>query len=198
MEDSDLPRIVWDSEKREDHLVFIDETGFMMTPTIRRTFAAPGRRRSIRSLTLMADLVIGAVSISPIAQAAWLALSLIEGQYELPGARCRRVLEVLVSGSGQFLDDYLGLHHYSLVRCRRTASMATHPGIVTEFFPPCAPELNPVDRAWFYIKYDRLPNFTPATTVQLRSAVERELKVIRTNPLLLRSFIHHSGLSLDF
>src|ERR1035437_4481904 len=39
---NDLHRIVLDSEERGDHLVFIDETGFMMTPTIRRTFAAPG------------------------------------------------------------------------------------------------------------------------------------------------------------
>jgi transposase len=78
------------------------------------------------------------------------------------------------------------------------ACMATHPRIVSEFFPPYAPELNPVDRAWFYIKYDRLENFTPGTTAQLRSSVERELKAIRATPSLLRSFIRHSGLPLDF
>ena len=37
--------------------------------------------------------------------------------------------------------------------------LTTAPEIVTEFFPPYAPELNPVDK-WFYLKYDRLPNYT--------------------------------------
>src|SRR5258708_39960250 len=76
--------------------------------------------------------------------------------------------------------------------------MPTNPKIVSDFFPPYAPELNPVDRAWFYIKYDRLPNFTPATAAQLRRSVERELEAIKATPRLLRSFIHHSGLPLEF
>ena len=63
---NDLPRIVLDSEKRGDHLVFIDETGFMMTPTIRRTFAVPG----VTPINKVSDphgriSVIGAISIGP-------------------------------------------------------------------------------------------------------------------------------------
>jgi hypothetical protein len=79
MEGYDLHRIVLDSEKRGDHLVFIDETGFMMAPTIRRTFAAPG----VTPINKVSDphgriSVIGAVSISPKRKRLGLALSLVE------------------------------------------------------------------------------------------------------------------------
>lgn len=39
--------------------------------------------------------------------------------------------------------------------------LAKHRTIVVEPFPPGAPELNPVDMVWGYVKYDRLPNFAP-------------------------------------
>jgi transposase len=76
--------------------------------------------------------------------------------------------------------------------------LKTVPGIVTERFPPYAPELNPVDRAWFYLKYDRLPNYVPLTLTQLRSTVEDELKQLQRQPKLLRSFIRQSEVPLAF
>lgn len=66
--------------------------------------------------------------------------------------------------------------------------------VVTESFPPYAPELNPVDKAWFYLKYARLPNYTPPKMAQLRCTVEEELKSLQNKPDLLRSFIRQSGL----
>jgi len=116
---NDLHRIVLDSEKRGDHLVFIDETGFMMTPTIRRTFAAPG----VTPINKVSDphgriSVIGAVSISPKSKRLGWHYHLLNDNRNFRGAQCRRVLEVLGRGSRKFHDDYLGLNHYPLVRCR--------------------------------------------------------------------------------
>ena len=72
--------------------------------------------------------------------------------------------------------------------------LGTNPGIRFEPFPPYAPELNPVDRAWFYIKYNRIPNFAPVSIEQLRKAVGKELKRLQTRPALLESFIRYSEL----
>jgi hypothetical protein len=69
---------------------------------------------------------------------------------------------------------------------------ATH--IRLEPFPAYSPKLNPVDRAWFYVKYDRIPNFTPFTLHQLRTTVDRELKRLSAHAHLLRSFIGYSAL----
>ena len=195
---NDLHRIVLESETRGDHLVFIDETGFMMTPTIRRTFAAPG----VTPINKVSDphgriSVIAAVSISPKRKQLGWHYHLLKDNMNFRGPDVVEFLKSLAEEVGNSLTiiwDSIIIHWSDVV----AACMATHPRIVSEFFPPYAPELNPVDRAWFYIKYDRLPNLTPATTAQLRSSVERELKAIRAAPSLLRSFIHHSGLPLDF
>jgi transposase len=70
------------------------------------------------------------------------------------------------------------------------------PEIVTESFPPYAPELNPVDRMWFYLKYDRFPNYTPPSLAKLRTSVESEMRRLQRQPDLLRSFIRRSELPL--
>src|SRR5262249_40179265 len=38
-----FPRIVSEAAEREAHLAFVDETGFMLSPTVRRTFAPRGK-----------------------------------------------------------------------------------------------------------------------------------------------------------
>ncbi len=68
---------------------------------------------------------------------------------------------------------------------------------MTEFFPPYSPELNPVDRAWFYLKYDRLPNYAPTTIARLRSTIESEITRLQHQPDLLRSFIRRSEVPLS-
>ncbi len=74
--------------------------------------------------------------------------------------------------------------------------LATNRRITSEPFPAYAPDLNPVDGAWFYIKYDRIPNFAPASMTRLRKAVQRELERLRIHSELLRSFIRDSALPL--
>jgi hypothetical protein len=67
---------------------------------------------------------------------------------------------------------------------------------VTEPFPAYAPELNPVDRAWFYLKFNRFPNYTPATMAKLRRSVESEIKRLQNQANLLRSFIRESDIPI--
>jgi transposase len=59
----------------------------------------------------------------------------------------------------------------------------------SEPFPLYAPELNPVDRVWGYVKYNRTPNFAPpdlgilrdTLTVEFdRAASKPDLQVYRT------------------
>jgi len=66
-----------------------------------------------------------------------------------------------------------------------------------EMFPPYAPELNPVDNVWSYVKYNRLPNYTPRNLDELRERITAEFYRLRKRPDLLKSFLKHTGLSLD-
>jgi transposase len=68
--------------------------------------------------------------------------------------------------------------------------------VVIESFPPYAPKLNPADGIWGYIKYGRLPNYTPPDLDLLRTTVTAEHDRLRQEEELLRSFILHTKLPL--
>lgn len=78
-----------------------------------------------------------------------------------------------------------------------TDYFARHRRLVVEAFPPYAPELNPVDNVWSYVKYNRLPNYAARNLYDLRQRITRELCRLQKRPDLLRSFFKHTGLSLD-
>jgi transposase len=78
-----------------------------------------------------------------------------------------------------------------------TDYFARHRRLVVEAFPPYTPELNPVDNVWSYIKYSRLPNYTPRNLQELRQRITAEFYRLQKRPGLLRSFFKHTGLSLD-
>ena len=66
----------------------------------------------------------------------------------------------------------------------------------TEFLPPYAPELNPVEGVWGYLKLNPLANHAADDAGELaRTALGHTRRVAR-RPALLRSFIHASGLPL--
>jgi transposase len=69
-----------------------------------------------------------------------------------------------------------------------------HPEILVEPFPPYAHELNPVDKCWFYLKYDRLSNYALATLDDLRGSLMRELNLLKQNSKVLTRCIKQAGL----
>ena len=75
--------------------------------------------------------------------------------------------------------------------------LAEHPMVETHAFPPYAPELNPVDLVWAYVKHARLANYCPASLSDLRPTLHDEFARLRRRPDLLKSFLAHTGLSLD-
>ena len=68
--------------------------------------------------------------------------------------------------------------------------------LTLERLPPYAPELNPVEFLWSWLKYSRLNNFAPRDAVELDERIVAELTAIRGDQMLLESFIHASDLPL--
>jgi transposase len=71
------------------------------------------------------------------------------------------------------------------------------PSVEVETLPPYAPELNPVDYVWSYVKYGRLANYCPFELAELRQTVTAELSLVAKQPKLLRSLFSGTGLILD-
>jgi transposase len=189
-----FPRIVKEAAKRRAYLVFVDETGFMMYPTIRKSFAPPGNT-PINKVTDPHGRIstIGAIAVNPTDKSlAWHYCMLDDNtNYRGPGVvDFLRRLSVVIPGPATIIWDQIIIHSCGVVE----EYLATCARIKPEPFPPYAPELNPVDRAWFYIKYDRIPNLVPPGIRQLRKVVERELKRLQTHPELLLSFVRQSAL----
>jgi transposase len=192
----EFPRIERQAIENNAHLAFVDESGFMMTPTIRRTFAPCGSTPVNKVFNPHGRIsVCGAIVVSPTRSYVGLHYYMLEDDTNFRGPRVVDFLKHLqnqVAGPITIVWDQIIIHSSNVV----LEHLATASNITTEPFPPYAPELNPVDRAWFYLKYGRLPNFAPPTMDKLRHAVDSELKRLQKQPGLLCSFIRQSNLPI--
>jgi transposase len=191
-----FPRILSEAVSRNAHLAFVDETGFMLNPLVRRTFAPRGKTPVNRVADPHARIsVIGAITVDPRRERVGLVYHMLgdNANFRGPGiAYFVRTLQAEIGGPLTVLRDRITIHSCEEVeQCLRGAS-----GVVAEAFPPCAPKLNPADGIWGYIKYGRLPNYTPPDLDLLRTTVTAELDRLRQEEELLRSFIRHTKLPL--
>jgi transposase len=76
------------------------------------------------------------------------------------------------------------------------AYLAEHRAIETAPLPAYAPEANPDEGVWQYLKHGRLANFAPEGTTELRAALTRELGRLSRRPDLLASFIRHAEIPI--
>lgn len=64
------------------------------------------------------------------------------------------------------------------------------------YLPPYAPELNPVEYLWAWLKTNPLANAPALDLPALAQRTRRAAHSIQRRPLLLRGFLRHTGLSL--
>jgi transposase len=64
------------------------------------------------------------------------------------------------------------------------------------FLPPYAPELNPVEHVWGYLKINPLANLTAIDVDALTETTRSHGRSIQRKQHLLRSFVNHVPLSL--
>jgi len=66
----------------------------------------------------------------------------------------------------------------------------------TCFFPSYAPELNPVEYAWSWLKNNPLANLARLELDSLAASARHSARRLQHHPALLRSFLQHSPLFL--
>jgi transposase len=173
--------------------VFLDESGFMLTPTVRRTLAARGKTPILKSWDRHDRIsAISAVTVSPKRRRLGLYFHLLPDDTNAHGEDTVAFLKELrrhIPGPMTILWDRGNIHDRSKVV---RAHLAEHPEVVTEKFPGYAPETNPDEMVWQHTKHGRLANFTPEDTTELRAALVGEFERIHGKPELLASFIRHA------
>lgn len=188
----EFPRIVREAWRRSAYLVFLDESGFFLTPTVRRTFAPRGKTPVLTAWDRRDRWsAISGVTVSPAAGRPGLYFDLLDhnahaGDVVAFLAALRRRL-----GRVTVVWDRNNIHG----RARAVeAWLAAHPDVVCEDFPGYVPDLNPDEGVWGWTKYGRLANLAAADTDELWDRVVDELSDLKNRPDLLRGLIQQTGL----
>jgi hypothetical protein len=169
----------------------------MLQPTRRRTWAPRGRTPVLRCWDRRDRLsVIAALTVSP-GRRRHLGLyfdAYGPGHNVATGEVCVMALGMLrrFPAGVVLVMDRLPAHKSAAARLLRTHGDR----IDVEWLPAYAPDLNPVEGVWGYVKYDDLPNYCPEHAEALRLAVEDSICAAARRQPLLRSFFEHAGLRL--
>ena len=189
--------IIRRARRRKAHLVFLDESGFMLTPTVRRTLAPRGKTPIIKSWDRHDRIsAISAVTVSPKRRKLGLYFRLLADDVNAHGEDTVDFLRQLrrhIPGPMTVLWDRGNIHDRSRVV---RAYLAGHPEVVTEKLPSYAPETNPDEMVWQHTKHGRLANFAPEDTAELRAVLVEEFGRIHGKPELLSAFIRHAGVPI--
>jgi transposase len=185
-----FPDIVEKAGQRHAHLVFLDESGFMLTPTVRRTWGPTGHT-PVLPCSDRRDRIsaISAITLSPERVRLNFCFTLLADNKNVKApdiVAFLRLLKRKLGGPFTILWDGSNTHSRSrLVK----AYLAKHPEIVAETLPAYAPEINPDENVWSWTKYGRLANLAAQDTRELRERIEQAFAVLRQERGYLDSFI---------
>jgi len=190
--DDEFPRIVREAFRRRAYLVFLDESGFFLTPTVRRTFAPRGQTPVLDAWDRRDRLsAISCITISPVQGRPNLYFDVLDHNVhaeDIVGflTELRRTL-----GPFTVIWDRHNIHSKAKVV---KAWLLDKPDVVVEDFPGYVPDLNPDEGVWSWTKYGRLANLAAENREELWDQVVGELIELKHRPDLLGGFVHQTGL----
>jgi transposase len=185
------PQIRHRAEQRAAHLVFVDESGFLLIPNVKRTWAPAGQTPTIRYCFKHSKIsAINALAVSP--KRKRIALYLQFRRRSFKGPDVKRFLQYLlkhVHGPIILLWDKGRIHRHREVK----AWCEAHPRLQVEEFPGYAPELNPAEYVWAQSD-SALANSVPEELDELNAMLVTTKRRLSRSQDLLWSCIHASDL----
>lgn len=182
------------AQAQGQRIVFLDETGFMLQPVVRRSWAPRGQPPVQYSWDRHDRLsVIGALVVSSGGRLEW--------HYAVHRANLRAEavqafldgLHQKVGGSLWVVLDRFSVHRKAV----RVLQESGCEWLSVSWLPAYAPELNPVELAWCWVKYGVLANFLALDVEHLARAVEGAFGALRVREEVLRSCVAWAGLELE-
>ena len=179
------------------YLVLLDESGLLMAPLVKRTWAPRGHRPELLQKGKHREKVSLAVALwlSPKRDRLGLIYRTLVNDY-FNNVRVASFLEVVLRelpASLVVLWDRGNMHKGDPIRAEIERF---RPRLSAEQLPPWAPMLDPVEPIFSWLKYGRLSNFAPMNARELNKTMLAELKTVRQDQESLRNFWHASDLPL--
>jgi transposase len=176
-------------------IVFEDESGVSLLPSVRATWAPRGQTPVLRHPFNWKRLSLaGALAYEPDGSDAHLFFELRPGAYndetliaflsELNEVELRNVLLIwdgLPSHRSRRMSDWIASQRHWLS---------------VERLPGYAPDLNPIENVWGNLKSQELANLCSNTIDQVADIAEGGLDRIGSDAALCFAFLRHSGLRL--
>lgn len=177
-------------------IVFEDESGVSLLPSVRATWAPRGHTPVLRHRFSWKRLSLaGALAYEPDGSAAHLVFELRPGAYndEALIAFLSDLHALEPQRSMLLIWDGLPSH-----RSRRMSDWiaSQRDWLSVEQLPGYAPELNPIERVWGNLKSQELANLCSDTIDDVANIAEDGLDRIGSDAALCFAFLRHSGLRL--
>jgi len=177
------------------HLVFLDESGLLLAPLVRRSWAPRGQTPVFYQRLRYREKVsmIAALTVSPRGRRVGLYFSLAPNRNVENRWLASFLHELLrhLRGRVILIWDRLPVHRAGQLR----RWLDRHPRLDVELLPPYAPELNPVELFWAYLKCNPLANLAADDPHGLARLAARHARRLQRRADLLRSFIRATPLS---
>jgi putative transposase len=171
----------------EQTVVFVDETGFYLLPAVGRTYAPMGQTPILReTLTRDHRSLIGALTLD--------GRVFVQGQdRSLCSTDVVRFLKHLlrhIEGKVRVVWDGASIHYGAVKEFLRRGAAAR---ITLVRLPSYAPELNPVEGLWRYVKHVELRNVCCHTLTELRQEVRNAVARVRHRGDVLAGCVRQPG-----
>ena len=172
--------------------MFIDESGFMLQPVCRRTWAPQGQTPILRQWDRHDRLsVISALTLAPRRRRYGLYWAAYPHNIRHEQVlRFLRALRRHLPRGFTLIWDGHSAHQAQAVE----AWLARQRRIVVEPLPAYAPELNPVEQVWNHTKNVDLANHTPDSLAAVADTVEGALTGTSAEQALLDGFMRETEL----
>jgi transposase len=179
------------AEREERTLVWIDEAGFYLLPALVRTWAPIGQPAIVRAPCSYDHLS----AISAITPSGQLLLHVQEQAYhgvDVVGF-LRHVLRH-IGGKLLIMWDGASIHRSQAIKDFLAAGGAKR--IHLERLPGYAPDLNPHEGIWSYLKYRELKNVVCQNKTELRYELRLAVARLRHKRQVIQGCITQAGLTL--
>jgi hypothetical protein len=191
----DWPRIKRKARRRGACIAFIDESGLLMAPLVRRSLAPRGHPSVLLEKATHHEKVSVAASLwlAPGLDRLGLCFQTLPNDY-FDNQYSALFLEALIQELGEqviVVWDSGPMHKGGPIR---QVLECWSDQLSLEPLPAHAPQLNPVEQVWTWLKYSRLCNFAPQDAAHLNAQVIAELRRVAQDQQLLKSLFLASDL----
>jgi transposase len=184
-----------EARKAKATIVFADESAIQMAPNVKRTWSPRGQTpimkqttRSYRKISAM-----GAVTITPLGRKSRIFFRLLKAK-NFNTTSCIAFIEQLkinIRGQIRLVWDRLVAHRSK----KMMKYLEKQSRVKVVLLPPYAPELNPAEYLWAYLKGNELSNKPHFDLEHLFESAKISLCKIRGQKNLVKGFVQHSRLS---